>query len=81
MLKQRDSNVDSDKNQMKKQLNVERKKVIDIEQKQKEYEMDIEKLKNKHVSDMLEKDDKIIKMTRETRDLEKKVKEQTQALL
>jgi hypothetical protein len=30
---------------------------------------------------MLEKDDKIIKMTRETRDLEKKVKEQTQALL
>lgn len=62
---------------MKKQLNVERKKVIDVEQKYKEYETELERLKNKHVSDMLEKDDKIIKMTRETRDLEKKIKEQT----
>lgn len=75
MLKERESDLDSEKIDLKKQLNQEKKKSIEVKESNNKLRDSFEKSKNKNLSDLLEKDEKIIKLTRELRECEKKLSE------
>ena len=75
MLKERDSDLDTEKIDLKKQLNQEKKRSIEAQENSNKLRDSFEKSKNKHLQELLEKDEKIIKLTRELRECEKKLSE------
>lgn len=75
MLKEKESDLDSERTDLKKMLNQEKKKSIEAIETSHKLRDSFEKSKNKHLQDLLEKDEKIIKLTRELRECEKKFSE------
>lgn len=58
---------------MRKQINNEKKRNLDVQENNQKIRDSYEFNKNKHLQDLLDKDEKIIKLTRELRDVERKL--------
>jgi len=73
MLKGKDNEFDSEKVELRKQLNQEKKRSLEALESTSRLRDSGERSKNRHLQEMLEKDEKIIKLTRELRETERKL--------